>query len=693
MKIPGELVLGTFQTPTRWRYNGSHFWLASLCGMIVGMNGEDLGSVNTQGMSLVGIAGQRFEGKSLYLKAVEIDDHTVISRWQIGNRALFLTNVWRVCEETGIVSRRDTLVNKEDAPVIVTRCMARVALPPGRYECYTQESRWCHENQGAWQLLRTGVYLQHAWGRTTEGSTPYLALRLVGAERGLAFHVLPCGNWTIRVATVTQGGDLPYAVVELGLSDENLHYELQPGQELTLPELLFQPLPDGLPHLGAPDLHRYLYRNLFHQSKPHAPVVYNTWFDQFDILDVLRLRSQLKAAAEIGCDVFVIDAGWYGASGSSWYPQAGDWREKTETAFRGQMREFAEEVRAAGLGFGIWMEPERFGSQAPIRARHPEWFVTVGDNARIDLLQPAAYEHVRTEIARLIETYELAWLKIDFNFTLDADASGAELAGYMTAWYRLLDEVRAVYRDTFIEGCSSGAMRADLAMLSHFDGQFLSDTTNPVDMLRIRQGAWLRLPPGRLLNWAVLRSAGKALPHYGKSVVDSPDTVLVPGGALWEPSATIGAEEALLCAMPGGLGLSGDLAGLSATDREVLRQGIEFYKNWRSFLAKASGHLLTAPEPLSSREGWVGFQLVATGTDTSLVFVYCLGNAGAPPSLRLRELAPDREYTILRGFTSGETGVKGSGREFMTGGLPLHRLGHIGGLGIGAEVFIVEALK
>ena len=127
------------------------------------------------------------------------------------------------------------------------------------------------------------------------------------------------------------------------------------------------------------------------------------------------LRQQLAAAKEIGCDIFVIDAGWFGPQGPGWWNQAGDWREKTDAAFYGAMHGFAEEVRAAGLGFGLWMEPERFAAGVPVRQAHPEWFLPAqGDLARIDLENPEAYRYLRSEIGRLVETYRLAWMKIDF---------------------------------------------------------------------------------------------------------------------------------------------------------------------------------------------------------------------------------------------------------------------------------------
>ncbi len=687
MKSDGSLVLsGDCGNATVFAGEEGTLRPVRLCGMLLSRHEKDYGPVSTQGVAVMNIDGQRYEGGALAHDSVEKSVGNVTCRWRVGDTALLLSAAWRGCPDTGIVSRRDTIQNNGDKPVTLSRCLARIVLPRGRYECYTQTSRWCHENQGGWEHLHSGLTLKHLPGRTTEGGTPYLAIRPVGSEHGLVFHILPRGNWTIHVSSVPSGGDLPFAVVELGLADDNLHMILEPGKTFTLPEILFQPLDGGELCSSAPDLHRHLLANHFRDTNPEAPVVFNTWFDQFEILDVPRLRDQLAAAKEAGCEIFVIDAGWYGAGGPNWGRQTGDWREKTESAFCGHMREFADEVRAAGLGFGLWMEPERFGPDAPIRAEHPDWFIPIGGNARIDLSRLESRAWLRGEIGRLVETYQLAWMKIDFNFALDIDASGAELADYTDAWYRMLDEIRVAYPGTFFEGCSSGAMRGDLETLRHFDSHFLSDSTNPTDMLRITQGAWLRLPPGRLTRWCVVRSAGQVLPRYGKRVAESPATILVPGGALWEPSESADLDFALWVAMPGMFGLSGDLAGLSAEQRERIAALVAFYKRWRRFITGAVGHLLTPPLPLECREGWIGLQLQSPADDTSLVFIYRLGNAGAPPALKLRCLDPARAYRVESGFT-GDCLHHFTGQALMRDGLPPERLAPGNN---SAQVFVVS---
>jgi alpha-galactosidase len=95
--------------------------------------------------------------------------------------------------------------------------------------------------------------------------------------------------------------------------------------------------------------------------------------------------------------------------------------------------------------------------------------------------------HLKPEISRLIETYQLAWIKLDFNLEMGYADEG--LAGYYQVWYGKLDELRQRFPETFFEGCASGAICLDLNTLSHFDGHFLSETVNPVDVLRITRGA------------------------------------------------------------------------------------------------------------------------------------------------------------------------------------------------------------
>jgi alpha-galactosidase len=626
-----------FGSTTSFSRSSNSIWLTQLWGLECGLNETDSGAAITRGLAVLDTADHRYEGDDFQLVDANANPQSLNLIWMIGKTGLSWKSFWHLHPQSGIWSRQDVLENNGAASVEIRRCLARFPFAAGQYEVYTQASNWAHENQGHWNEFFAGrLSLRSLSGRTTQIAAPYLFLRPKGSETGLAFHILPCGNWSIHLdrTSTTRDEHSSFTVIELGLSDNTLNLHLAPGTSIDLPEILIQDIPSSQPETGAAPLHRYVLEKYFSSSaiKPAAPVVYNTWFDAFENLDVNRLRAQLAAAKDIGCEVFTIDAGWYGTSQGNWHQQVGDWREKLDGAFHGQMAAFADEVRASGLKFGLWVEPERNSPQAPSVKSHPEWFLpSLGGFFYPDLTQPSAYTYLLAELSRLVETYQLAWMKVDFNFELGYAQD--ESYGYFQRWYQLMDELRAKYPHTFFEGCASGGMRLDLNTLRHFDGHFLSDTVNPIDVLRITQGAMLRLPPGRIARWAVLRP-------YEKQA-------LTPGGGGWEDAVLADPDFVCRAAMPGMFGLSGDLAGLVPEIQTRLRQHVTFYKEWREFISGAACHLLTPIRPLDDRTGWVAFQLQnPRQPNKTLVFVYRLLDGVARRSFRLRDLDGDQTYAV-----------------------------------------------
>ncbi|MDD2764396.1 MAG: alpha-galactosidase [Opitutaceae bacterium] len=669
MKDPIRLV-GPDKTTTVFRLDKQHVWLDQLCGVPCAPATADAAGAEG-GLTELATSLGRFMDDDLTVTGATADDGKARMVWQIAGGELVWESTWTVCSRTGVVSRSDVLHNASGRPVTLFRCQARFVFPPATWEVYAQQSHWCGENQGAWQQLHTGAFrFGCAGGRTTQDGTPYVALREVGAETGLAFHLLPRGNWAIEVRRRSVVNSAACTVLALGIASQDLHLALSPGESFAMPEILIQALPQGQPHLAAPALHAFFQDRFAASARPELSVVYNTWFDQFEVLELPRLRQQLQAAKRLGCEIFVVDAGWYGPEADNWWSQAGDWRERRTAAFGGHMKTFADEVRAAGLGFGLWMEPERFGASVPIRKEHPEWFFPRhAAFARIDLTRPEACEYLKREISRLVEIYELAWMKIDFNFELGHDESGAELSGYYAAWHGLLDEIRARHPGTVFEGCASGGMRFDLNTLAHFDAHFLTDTVHPIDVLRIWQGALLRLPPGAIIKWAVLRSAGRTIPIYTKSLADSPVAIVAPGGALWEPAETVDLDFAVTVALPGIFGLSGDLASLPDAAIERLAGHVAFYKCWRRMIRASAAHLLTPPGKKEDRQGWAAIQLAYPETGDHLVFVYRLDDGSCTKTLHLRDLDANATYRVVLHPEVGGPAQEHSGVSLMDEGL------------------------
>jgi len=576
------------------------------------------------------------------------------------HNALFeIQSLWSLCCNTGILSRKDTFFNKGNEAVKLSRALQSFTFSLDNYEIYSETSEWCYENQGAWQeLLSTAdtIILKNAGGRTTQGGTPYMCLREKKTGTGMIFHIVPRGNWIIRISSNSNtSDDAENLLIELGLSDEHLNLSILPDGSFELPEILMQTLPaDGI-EAAAPKLHQYEQNKCLKNKSRNdeksfpAPIVYNSWFDWFDKLEVSRLRKQLDAAKQTGCEVFVIDAGWYGASNATWSAQTGDWRENLTSAFKGKMFQFAEEVRDAGLGFGLWMEPERLCENVPILKKHPQWFLQgAGECYYPNIALPKVNDYVFSEISRLIDTYQLVWMKIDFNFQLGTDPSGAEFADYYSLWYQMLERLKEKYPYMFFEGCASGGMRLDLNTLSHFDGHFLSDNVNPWDILRISQSAALRLPLSRIIRWAVLRNIEDNVPTYGEKITFE-DRMITPAGnaATWNEFESVNFDFAILAALPGIFGLSGDLASFSEKQKIKLKEYILFYKQWRSFIAGSSVALLTSIGPLGNRNGWIAFQMINPACDKMLIFVYRLENSNNKMSFKLDNIDPKYNTEVI----------------------------------------------
>lgn len=64
-----------------------------------------------------------------------------------------------------------------------------------------------------------------------------------------------------------------------------------------------------------------------------------------------------------------------------------------------------------------------------------------------------------------------------------------------------IEQIRAKHPDVMIENCSSGAMRADYAMLSRLDIQSTSDQSDPLVYAAIAAGAGMTVLPEQQGNW------------------------------------------------------------------------------------------------------------------------------------------------------------------------------------------------
>ena len=106
----------------------------------------------------------------------------------------------------------------------------------------------------------------------------------------------------------------------------------------------------------------------------------------------------IRAAAEAGCEYYVIDAGWY--SDGPWWDGVGEWFP-APGRFPGGLKALLDEIRHHGMVPGLWLEIEVMGIHCPLAAAAPkDWFfcrhgkpVIDHDRYQLDFRHPDVRAH------------------------------------------------------------------------------------------------------------------------------------------------------------------------------------------------------------------------------------------------------------------------------------------------------------
>ncbi len=169
--------------------------------------------------------------------------------------------------------------------------------------------------------------------------------------------------------------------------------------------------------------------------------------------DLGRLTALADLAAETGVERYVLDDGWFAGRRDD-DAGLGDWRVD-EQVWPGGLHRLVDHVRARGMEFGLWFEPEMVNPDSELYRAHPDWILSAGDRrpplARnqlvLDLTRPEAFAHVLEQISAVLSEYDISYVKWDCNRDIIDAGSGLRAgapAGHAQAQavYDLLDELR-----------------------------------------------------------------------------------------------------------------------------------------------------------------------------------------------------------------------------------------------------------
>lgn len=300
-----------------------------------------------------------------------------------------------------------------------------------------------------------------------------------------------------------------------------------------------------------------------------------------------KLIPLIDKAAEVGCEIFCIDDGWFGydlemGNLGDWVPNDGKFGEY---GFKG----IIEYIKKKGMIPGVWLEIDSVSPGTRFAEEYADCLLRInGDIAGsswrylLDLRKPKARECILGVFDMLYET-GVRFVKNDYNQTSGIgydgeDSYGEELRKCSENFYGIIDEVMAKFPDFMIENCASGGMRTDGATMSHFNFTSTSDQEYYYNNPSIIAGTVAAIQPEKCGIWSY------PYPLMYEDRMENPEEIFKCTDKFEN-----GEETAfnMINSMLGVMYLSGHIEYADEKNTELIKEAVSLYKENKEFVKKA----------------------------------------------------------------------------------------------------------
>lgn len=577
------------------------------------------------------------------LKVTLRDEHT-------GLTAELLFTVFDDCDA---IARSARLINNGSAPLTLRRAMSLcLDLPDHDYELITLSGGWARERSVIRRPIvpgEQGVNTRN--GASSAQASPFMALvrpeTTEHSGEAIGFSFVYSGNFT-ATATVGQFGTTRAL---MGINDRDFSWLLEPGAAFQTPEAVMVFSREGLGGMSR-TFHALWESHLLPQQWVHRrrPILLNNWEATYFDFDEDKLVEIAKAAKAAGAELFVMDDGWFGHRDDD-FTSLGDWDVDLKK-LPGGLKRLGDRVRALGLEFGIWMEPEMVSRESDLYRAHPDWAMQIPGRAPIESRHQLTLDMGREEVqqfcidvvTKTLRDSGATYLKWDMNRYFTNIGSSALPAGrqgevphrYMLGLYKVMDALVKAFPDVLFEGCASGGGRFDAGLLYYVPQYWCSDNTDALCRCEIQYGTTMAFPP------STMGSHVSAVPNHQTGRITPLETRYA-------------------VAMGGQFGYELDPRKLTDDERAALHRQTDYAR--ATYDTRMNGAFYRLLSPFEGNDtAWISVSKDCKQAVLTVVRSRSLANQ-FPPLIRLQGLDAGATYTVR------ETGESFTGAELMTLGL------------------------
>ncbi len=410
-----------------------------------------------------------------------------------------------VYEDYDVITRSARLVNESIEPVRLTRLMSlQIDFDTSGFIFTTFTGAWAREMKRTDVRMHSGKHVNASYtGTSSNRANPFVMLgrQETSQDNGdcYGFNLIYSGNHYEAVEVSSFGKTR----IVTGINPQSFVFLIGTGACFEAPEAVMCYSHEGYNGMSR-HMHEFVREHIVRGEWKHRarPVLLNSWEAAYFDINEHKLLKLARAGKKAGIELFVMDDGWFGTRDDD-TQSLGDW-EVNRRKLQGGVNGLAQKMKAMGLDFGIWVEPEMVNVKSCLYEKHPEWVLQIpgkphaeGRNQRIlDLTREDVQEYIIEEMSRLFSSAEISYVKWDMNrifsdyysSALAPECQGETAHRYVLGLYRCMKELTNRFPDILFEGCAAGGNRFDLGILCYFPQIWASDDTDALCRCEIQTG-------------------------------------------------------------------------------------------------------------------------------------------------------------------------------------------------------------